>query len=207
MVLGTAMQTYGNDLAEQQEVLTRCADVIMDVYASESVLLRAEADGGPLHLAVAQVFVNDAAGRVEIAARDALNLRTRVVGVVSSGADAYAQSFRAGRAIETATAVTMADGMAVRVPVPAALEIIGRGAHDVVVVTDSDVEDAMRAFFDDTRQVVEGAGAAGFAALMQARDRRGRRNAVIASGGNVDRDVYTRVLAGLDEKGPDSFVA
>jgi alkylation response protein AidB-like acyl-CoA dehydrogenase len=72
MVLGTAMQTYGHDLAEQQEVLTRCADVIMDVYASESVLLRAEADGGPLHLAVAQVFVNDAAGRVEIAARDAL---------------------------------------------------------------------------------------------------------------------------------------
>jgi alkylation response protein AidB-like acyl-CoA dehydrogenase len=72
MVLGTAMQTYGNDLAEQQEVLTRCADVIVDVYASESVLLRAGADGGPLHLAVAQVFVNDAAGRVEIAARDAL---------------------------------------------------------------------------------------------------------------------------------------
>jgi len=72
MVLGTAMQTYGNDLAEQQEVLTRCADVIMDVYASESVLLRAEADGGPLRLTVAQVFVNDAAGRVEIAARDAL---------------------------------------------------------------------------------------------------------------------------------------
>ena len=72
MVLGTAMQTYGNGLADQQEVLTRCADVIMDVYASESVLLRAAADGGKLHLAVAQVFVNDAAGRVEIAARDAL---------------------------------------------------------------------------------------------------------------------------------------
>ena len=72
MVLGTAMQTYGNGLADQQEVLTRCADVIMDVYASESVLLRAAADGGPLHLAAAQVFVNDAAGRVEIAARDAL---------------------------------------------------------------------------------------------------------------------------------------
>jgi alkylation response protein AidB-like acyl-CoA dehydrogenase len=72
MVLGTAMQTYGNGLADQQEVLTRCADVIMDVYASESVLLRAAADGGPFHLAVAQVFVNDAAGRVEIAARDAL---------------------------------------------------------------------------------------------------------------------------------------
>ena len=72
MVLGTAMQTYGTRLADQQEVLTHCADVIVDVFASESVLLRASAHGGPLHLAVAQVFVNDAAGRVEIAARDAL---------------------------------------------------------------------------------------------------------------------------------------
>jgi alkylation response protein AidB-like acyl-CoA dehydrogenase len=72
MVLGTAMQTYGNRLADEQEVLTRCADVIIDVYASESVLLRAAAAGSPLHATVAQVFVNDAAGRVEIAARDAL---------------------------------------------------------------------------------------------------------------------------------------
>ncbi len=142
-----------------------------------------------------------------IAARDALDLRTRIVGVVAAGADAYAQSFRAGRAIETASAVTVADGMAVRVPVPAALEIIRRGAHDVVVVTDAQIEDAMRAFFDDTRQVVEGAGAAGFAALLQARDRAGKRHAVIASGGNVDRDIYTRVLAGLDERGPDAFMA
>jgi len=72
MVLGTAMQTYGNRLPDEQEVLTRCADVIIDVYASESVLLRATAAGSPLHATVAQVFVNDAAGRVEIAARDAL---------------------------------------------------------------------------------------------------------------------------------------
>jgi len=139
-----------------------------------------------------------------IAARDALGLRTRIVGVVSSNANAYAQSFRAGRAIETATAVTVADGMAVRVPVPEALETIRRGAHDVVEVSDADVEAAMRAFFDDARQVVEGAGAAGFAALMHARDRHGKRNAVIASGGNVDRDVYTRVLAGLTERRADA---
>ena len=71
MVLGTAMQTYGNRLSEEQEVLTRCADVIIDVYASESVLLRA-GSATPLHLAVALVFVNDATGRVELAARDAL---------------------------------------------------------------------------------------------------------------------------------------
>ena len=76
MVLGTAMQTYGSRLADEQEILTRCADVIIDVYASESVLLRAAAAAGPLHVTVAQVFINDAAGRVEIAARDALAAMT-----------------------------------------------------------------------------------------------------------------------------------
>ncbi len=52
-----------------------------------------------------------------IGARDALGLATRIVGVVSTAANAYAQSFAARRAIETATADTLADGMAVRVPV------------------------------------------------------------------------------------------
>lgn len=139
-----------------------------------------------------------------IAARDALGLRSKVVGVVSTQANAYAQSFRAGRAIETATAVTVADGMAVRVPVPAALEIIRRGADDIVEVDDADIESAMRAFFDDTRQVVEGAGAAGLAALLRWKARHGKRHALIASGGNVDRDVYTRVLAGFREPRPDA---
>lgn len=139
-----------------------------------------------------------------IAARDALGLRTKVVGVVSTHANAYAQSFRAGRAIETPTAVTVADGMAVRVPVPAALEIIRRGAHDIVEVDDADIESAMRAFFDDTRQVVEGAGAAGLAALLRWKERHGKRHALIASGGNVDHDVYTRVLAGFREPRPDA---
>ena len=70
MVLGTAMQTYGEKLTEQQEVLTAAADIIIDVYAAESVLLRASGQAG-LH-AAAQVYINDAAGRVELAARTAL---------------------------------------------------------------------------------------------------------------------------------------
>jgi alkylation response protein AidB-like acyl-CoA dehydrogenase len=76
MVLGTAMQTYGAALAEEQEVLTRAADVIIDVYAAESALLRAAAAGGPLHEAAARVFANDAVARVEVAARDALAAMT-----------------------------------------------------------------------------------------------------------------------------------
>jgi alkylation response protein AidB-like acyl-CoA dehydrogenase len=75
MVLGTAMQTYGDKLTDQQEVLTLAADVIIDVFAAESVLLRASQIGGvqpDLKIAAAEVYITDAAGRVEIAARSAL---------------------------------------------------------------------------------------------------------------------------------------
>jgi threonine dehydratase len=134
-----------------------------------------------------------------IAVRDALGLTTEIVGVVSTNANAYAQSFAARRAIETATANTIADGMAVRVPVPAALATILGGAADVVEVSDAQVEDAMRIYFDDTHQVAEGAGAAPLAALMNDGGRAGRRVAVILCGGNVDRDVYARVLGSRSE--------
>ena len=131
-----------------------------------------------------------------IGMRDALGLSTAIVGVVSTGANAYAQSFRARSPIETPSAVTMADGMAVRVPVPAALEILWHGAEDVIEVDDAAVGEAMRALFDDAHQVAEGAGAAPLAALLADPARAGRRCAVILSGGNVDRDVYRDVLAG-----------
>jgi alkylation response protein AidB-like acyl-CoA dehydrogenase len=78
MVLGTAMQNYGAQLADQQELLLIAADIIMDTYASESVLVRASSlppaasAGASVHEAAARVFINDAAARVEIAARTAL---------------------------------------------------------------------------------------------------------------------------------------
>ncbi|MEO8074866.1 MAG: acyl-CoA dehydrogenase family protein [Acidobacteriota bacterium] len=80
MVLGTAMQTHGAQLTEQQELLTLTADIIIDTYAAESALLRAgsarldaaSSEQSALFDAAAQVFVNDAAARVEIAARTAL---------------------------------------------------------------------------------------------------------------------------------------
>jgi threonine dehydratase len=131
-----------------------------------------------------------------IAARDALGLATRVVGVVSAAANAYAQSFRTRTRVETATADTLADGMAVRVPVPAALEIIWRGAHDVVEVSDDEIAGAIRAYYDDTHQLAEGAGAAPLAALLAAGPVAGARPAAILCGGNIDRDVYRRIIAG-----------
>ena len=130
-----------------------------------------------------------------ISARDALGLATRIIGVVSTHANAYALSFAERRLIETESADTVADGMAVRVPVPDALEVIFAGAERIVEVSDAEVEAAMRHYFTDTHNVVEGAGAAPLAAALKERDRwAGKRVGLIASGGNVDRPLYQRIL-------------
>lgn len=131
-----------------------------------------------------------------IAARDALGLTTEVIGVVAAGAPTYARSFAARRPVATNAAETMADGLAVRIPDPEAVELICARASRVVTVDDERIKDAMRAYFADTHNVVEGAGAAPLAALLQERERMaGRRVGLILSGGNVDTAVYREVLA------------
>ena len=78
MVLGTAMQTYGQKLTDEQEILCAAADILIDIYAAESAVLRArEAVAGgrsdaALHEAAARTFVNDATQRVQAAATNAL---------------------------------------------------------------------------------------------------------------------------------------
>jgi threonine dehydratase len=130
-------------------------------------------------------------------AREATGASTRIVGVVSAHATAYLGSFRAGRAVEAPVSTVLADGMACRVPEPQALEVIRREADDVVAVTDAEVAEAMRALFSDTHNVAEGAGAAALAAAMQQRARwRGQAVGLVLTGGNVDRDLFARVLAG-----------
>ena len=132
-----------------------------------------------------------------IAVRDALGLSTKVVGVVSTEAPAYALSFAAGKVVATNSADTMADGMAVRGPDAAALEIILKGADRIVEVSDAEIALAMRAYYEDTHQLTEGAGAAALAALLQERERMaGKRVGLILSGGNIDRPLYLRALAG-----------
>jgi threonine dehydratase len=132
-----------------------------------------------------------------ISMRNALSPSTKVVGVVSTEAPAYALSFASGKVIATNSANTFADGMAVRGPDAAALEVILNGADRIVQVSDAEIAAAMRAFYEDTHQLTEGAGAAPLAALLQERDRmKGKRVAVVLSGGNIDRALYLRFLAG-----------
>jgi threonine dehydratase len=125
----------------------------------------------------------------------------QIVGVVSANANAYARSFAERRPIETSSADTVADGMAVRVPVPEALEMIYAGAERIVEVSDAEVEEAMRHYFTDSHNVVEGAGAAPLAAALKERGRWPRRRVgLIASGGNVDRPLFQRILAAAESR-------
>lgn len=139
-----------------------------------------------------------------ISARDALGLKTQVVGVVADAAPMYALSFAAGEAVSTNTADTMADGMACRIPDPMALEIIMAGADRILRVSDAEIEAAMRWYYHDTHNIAEGAGAAALAALWQERaQQQNRKVAVILSGGNIDRDLYLSVLSKKDTPDAD----
>lgn len=132
-----------------------------------------------------------------IAARDALGLDTKIVAVVSDAAQTAMLSVQAGRLIETNSANTFADGMAVRVPVQEAIDVYGPGSDRFVSVSDAEVAEAMRVYFHDTHNVAEGAGAAPLAALMQEREKmQGKKVGVILCGGNVDTAKFAAVLAG-----------
>jgi threonine dehydratase len=129
------------------------------------------------------------------AARAHTGAATRIVGVVSAHATAYQQSFREGRVIEAPVSTLIADGMACRVPDAQALAVIRREVDDVVAVTDDQVAGAMRAFFADTHNVAEGAGAAALAAAMLQREKwAGRCIGLPLTGGNVDSAVFAQVL-------------
>ena len=131
-----------------------------------------------------------------IAAREALGLKTEIVGVTATAAPAYAESFEARRPIAAAVAPTIADGLACRVPVPEALEVILRSVTRVVAVNEAEIRSALCDLFNDTHNVAEGAGAASLAALTKERaTQQGRRVAVILTGGNIDQPVLADVLA------------
>jgi threonine dehydratase len=126
-----------------------------------------------------------------ILARDLLGLSTQIIGVQSVGAPSYALSFAAGEVVTTPRADTRADGMATRMPDPGALAIIRAGAARIVTVTDDEVAASIRAYWQDTHNLAEGAGAAPLAALLQDRDAmRGRRVGLVLCGGNIDIDLF-----------------
>ncbi|MGG5820528.1 threonine dehydratase [Falsiroseomonas sp. HW251] len=132
-----------------------------------------------------------------IMARDLLGLATEIIGVQSTEADAYARSVAEGRLVTVPSANTRADGMATRIPDPDALALITKGAARILTVTDDEVAAAIRAYWQDTHNLAEGAGAAPLAALLQEAGRmRGRRVATILCGGNIDLALFRSWVLG-----------
>ena len=132
-----------------------------------------------------------------ITARDLLGLKTEIIGVGAVNAPANALSFEAGKPVTTPTARTFADGIATREPMAEVVNTIRKGAARFIKVTEDEMAEAMRVYFDDTHQVTEGAGAAPLAALLQERERMAGRNVgIILSGGNIERARFLQVLKG-----------
>jgi threonine dehydratase len=133
-----------------------------------------------------------------IMARDLLGLKTEIVGVQSTEAPSYALSLAAGQIVPTETSNTRADGMATRIPDPDAFALIRKGVSRIVQVTDDEIGHAIRAYWTDTHNLAEGAGAAPLAAALQEKDRlAGKRVGLILSGGNIDFDLF-RTWVGTD---------
>lgn len=130
-----------------------------------------------------------------ITVRDLLGLKTKIIGVTADQAPAFTLSFKAGHPVQTQSANTIADGMACRDPQHQPLEIILKGAEDVVTVSETAIVDAMAAYYTDTHNLAEGAGAAPLAALIANQHKhQGERVGLILTGGNIDLSLFLKLM-------------
>ncbi len=122
--------------------------------------------------------------------------KTRVLGVQSELAPAVTLSWREGRPIETDTPTTFAEGMATRMPADMTLEIIRRYVHDMILVGDDELREAIRLLLRVTHNLAEGAGAASTAAALRLREQLAGQTVVgVLSGGNLDLRELARIVS------------
>ena len=203
---GAHLVEYGADFQESREEAERHAkreglhivpsfhrDLVLGVATYALELFRAAPDIDVLYVPIGQG--SGICGC--ILARDLLGLKTEIVGVQSAEAPSYALSFAAGRVVSTNSSNTRADGLATRVPDSEAFEIIRNGASHIVQVSDEEIAAAIRAYWIDTHNLAEGAGAAALAAALREKATLGgRRVGLILSGGNIDFELFrTWVMA------------
>lgn len=119
----------------------------------------------------------------------------QVIGVCAEGADAMAASWHAHRMVERPSVNTIADGIAVRRPVPEALADMEGLVDDVLLVSEEAIERAMRLVFHEAGLVVEPAGVVGVAAVMEHAALRTQRLATVLCGSNLTREQLARLLS------------
>ena len=202
---GAQLLEHGHDFQEALEFARHLAEerglAMVDSFHERLVMgtasyAREFLEGAP---AMARVYVPIGLGSSicgMCAARNALGLATEVVGVVAAESPSYALSFAQKKVVEAPSKTRIADGLACRMPNSAAMEVIWANVARIVEVSDDQIEEAMRILYEDTHNVAEGAGAAGLAGALLETQRADQRIGIVLTGGNVDRDVYSKVLDG-----------
>jgi threonine dehydratase len=113
----------------------------------------------------------------------------KVIAAEPANADDAAQSFHAGRVIQTKKKFTIADGLRTNVGAPN-FEIIKRNVEDIVTVNEEAIVSAMRTIWETVKIVIEPSAGVPFAAIQEGKiDVAGRRVGIILTGGNVDLDA------------------
>jgi threonine dehydratase len=204
---GAELVEHGTDFQEAREEAIRHAardglqmvpsfhpDIVCGVATYALELFRTAPDLDVLYVPVGQG--SGICGCIIV--RDLLGLKTEIVGVQSTLAPSYALSFAARTVVTTNSADTYADGMATRSPDTEALAMMLKGASRIVQVTDDEIAHAIRAYWTDTHNLAEGAGAAPLAAALQEKHQlAGKRVGLVLSGGNIDADLFrTWVMSG-----------
>lgn len=129
------------------------------------------------------------------AAREALGLKTKIIGVVSEHAPAYALSYERREFTEQTSTTAVAEGVACKTPNREALAHVLAHAHDVITVNDDEAVEAMREIIQATHNIAEGAGALAFAALKKHREAwRGQKAGCVLTGGNASMAMLGQVL-------------
>lgn len=124
-----------------------------------------------------------------------INPRVKIIGVQAEGAPAIAQSFKKKKYCTSDSVSTIADGIAVKAPGKQTVEIINKYADGVVTVSDSEISAAILLLLERTKQVVEPAGAAPVAAVLNGKvDVKGKKVACVLSGGNIDVSFIQRII-------------
>jgi len=202
--LGAELIIHGQDFDEAVERAVEVArernlhllpsfhlDLVKGVATYAMEFLRAVPDLDRIYVPIG--LGSGASGMV--AAKNALKHDVEIIGVVSEHANAYQLSFEAAKCINTNSADTFADGLAVRNPSQQALDVLRSGLKRIVDVSDEMIMAAISHYFNDTHNVAEGAGAASLAALLMEKNiNQGKKTGVVLTGGNITQEIFRQAL-------------
>jgi len=203
--LGATVVEEGRDYDDSVQVMLRIAEAEGRVVAHSTNDPRIVAGAGTMTLEILEQCPDidalviatgggsQAVGAMTVARTLAPQLE--VFGVQAAGASAIHDSWHSRTRLTTPSADTFAEGVATRTTYDLTFPALQSGLAGFVTVTDSEIAEALRTIVATTHNLVEGAGAMGFAALPKLADRlEGKNVGIIFCGGNIDVAMLERVL-------------